>query len=142
MLLIADVKKPEAIPAATHVDQTARVQTVNREDNGVFYDLIKEYHGLTGVPVVLNTSFNVAGEPIVETPEDAIRCFLCTNIDFLVLGDVLLRKHSIPCTLLKIWPQTTKRLFRKRLGRLVSGVPFLSRMKKSFESKLNVKIPG
>jgi carbamoyltransferase len=142
MLLIADVKKPEAIPAATHVDQTARVQTVNREDNGVFYDLIKEYHGLTGVPVVLNTSFNVAGEPIVETPEDAIRCFLCTNIDFLVLGDVLLRKHPIPCTLLKIWPQTTKRLLRKKLGRLVSGVPFLSRMKKSFESKLNVKIPG
>ncbi|SVC67161.1 uncharacterized protein METZ01_LOCUS320015, partial [marine metagenome] len=92
MLLIADVKKPDAIPASTHVDQTARVQTVNQENNGIFYDLIQEYHRLTGVPVVLNTSFNVAGEPIVETPEDAIRCFLCTNIDYLVLEDTLLRK--------------------------------------------------
>jgi carbamoyltransferase len=142
MLLIADVKKPDVIPAATHVDQTARVQTVNKEDNGIYYDLIKEYHALTGVPVILNTSFNVAGEPIVETPEDAIRCFLCTNIDYLVLEDTILRKHPARCSVLKVWPQSMKRVVRKKLGRLASRFPFLSRLKKAVESAGDVKVPG
>ncbi len=89
MLLIAKVKK-DNIPAVTHVDGTARVQTVNADQNPKFYSLIKEFQKLTGVPVVLNTSFNDSGEPIVETPEDAVRTFKSTNLDALIIGDYLL----------------------------------------------------
>ena len=89
MLLIAKVKK-DNIPAVTHVDGTARVQTVNADQNPKFYSLIKEFQKLTGVPVVLNTSFNDSGEPIVETPEDAVRTFKSTNFDALIIGDYLL----------------------------------------------------
>ena len=85
MLLVAKVLRPEQIPSVTHVDGTARVQTVNKENNGSFYDLVKEFDKITGVPVILNTSFNDAGEPIVETPEDALICFLNTGMDVLVL---------------------------------------------------------
>jgi carbamoyltransferase len=89
MLLIAKVKKDKQkiVPAITHVDGTARVQTVTREDNGRFYDLIKEFAKITGIPIILNTSFNIAGEPIVETPADALRCFMSTEIDYLVIED-------------------------------------------------------
>jgi len=92
MLLIAKVKedKREVVPAITHVDGTARVQTVTREDNGRFYDLIAEFYKITGVPVILNTSFNIAGEPIVETPADALRCFMSTEMDYLVIEDYLI----------------------------------------------------
>ena len=94
MLRIVDVledAKPK-LQAITHVDGTARVQTVKREQNPKYYDLIKEFGKLTEVPVILNTSFNVAGEPIVETPEDAIKCFLGTEIDVLVIGDYIVNK--------------------------------------------------
>jgi len=89
MLFIAEVKgdKQRVIPAITHVDGTARVQTVTKEDNGIFYDLIEEFYKITGVPVVLNTSFNIAGEPIVEAPEDALKCFMSTEMDYLVIED-------------------------------------------------------
>jgi len=92
MLLIAGVKgdKQKAIPAVTHVDGTARVQTVTREDNGRYYDLIQEFFKITGVPVILNTSFNIAGEPIVETPSDALKCFMSTEMDYLVIEDYLI----------------------------------------------------
>jgi carbamoyltransferase len=93
MLLVADVKKPERIPAVTHVDGTCRIQTVTREDNGVYYNLIRAFYELTDIPLVLNTSFNVAGEPIIETPEDALRCFLGTDMDYLVLGDYIVQKR-------------------------------------------------
>jgi carbamoyltransferase len=86
MLLVADVKDPDRIPSVTHVDGTARVQTVTRESNPNYYDLIDEFYKITGVPVILNTSFNDAGEPIVETPEDAIISFLATKIDYLVIN--------------------------------------------------------
>jgi carbamoyltransferase len=94
MLLIPDVhpEKRDVIPAVTHVDGTARLQTVTRERNGAFYDVIAEFGRLTGVPVLLNTSFNVAGEPIVETPADSIKCFMGTDIDALLIDDVLLVK--------------------------------------------------
>ncbi len=92
MLFSVRCKKPERIPSAVHIDGTARVQTVDRENNGRFYDLVQVLHEKTGVPIVLNTSFNVQGEPIVESPLDAIRCFLGTNIDVLVLGEYLLEK--------------------------------------------------
>lgn len=89
MLLIAKVKKNN-IPAVTHVDGTARVQTINISQNPKTYSLIKEFQKITGVPVVLNTSFNDSGEPIVETPEDAMKTFKSTNLDALIVGDYLL----------------------------------------------------
>ena len=82
------------IPAVTHVDYSARVQTVRPETNGVYYDLIAEFHRLTGCPLVVNTSFNVRGEPIVCTPEDAYRCFMRTEMDVLVMGDLVLEKSA------------------------------------------------
>ena len=81
-------------PAITHVDYSARVQTVSREENGIYYDLIAEFARLTDCPLVVNTSFNVRGEPIVCTPEDAFRCFMRTEMDVLVLEDFLLRKDE------------------------------------------------
>jgi len=79
----------------THVDGTARVQTVTREANGKFFDLIEAFYGITGVPVIMNTSFNDAGEPIVETPEDSLICFMNTGLDYLVLGDYIVSKHAV-----------------------------------------------
>ena len=82
------------IPAVTHIDYSARVQTVSRDVNPDYYDLIREFEKLTGCPVVVNTSFNVRGEPIVCTPKDAYECFLRTHIDALVLGPYLLHKDE------------------------------------------------
>ncbi len=82
------------IPAITHIDYSARIQTVSRDTNPDYYDLISAFRDLTGCPVVVNTSFNVRGEPIVCTPEDAYRCFMRTHIDSLVLGPFLLEKAS------------------------------------------------
>ena len=84
------------IPAVTHIDYSARIQTVTRNTNPNYYDLLKEFERLTGCPVVVNTSFNVRGEPIVCTPADAYRCFMRTNIDCLVLGPFLLDKAQQP----------------------------------------------
>jgi carbamoyltransferase len=82
------------IPAVTHVDFSARIQTVAKEDNPLFYALIKTFYQRTGCPVLINTSFNVRGEPIVCTPQEAYRCFMRTNMDYLVLGNFLLDKKS------------------------------------------------
>jgi carbamoyltransferase len=84
------------VPAITHVDYSARVQTVSRETNPRYYDLIKAFGDLTGYGVIINTSFNVRGEPIVCTPEDAYRCFMRTEMDCLVLGSYLLLKKEQP----------------------------------------------
>ncbi len=84
------------LPAVTHVDHSARVQTVSREDNPAFHAVIERFHRRTGVPVIVNTSFNVRGEPIVCTPEDAYRCFRRTNLDALVLGPYLIQKPTAP----------------------------------------------
>jgi len=84
------------IPAVTHVDYSARVQTVRREMNPLFHDIIAAFHARTGCPVVVNTSFNVRGEPIVCTPEDAYRCFMRTAMDALVLESFLLMKNVQP----------------------------------------------
>jgi carbamoyltransferase len=84
------------IPAITHIDYSARVQTVTRDTNADYYDLIKAFEDRTGCAVIVNTSFNVRGEPIVCTPADAYRCFMRTHIDFLVLGPFLLDKTKQP----------------------------------------------
>lgn len=82
------------IPAVTHVDYSARVQTVHQETNPRYHDLISAFKGITGCPVIVNTSFNVRGEPIVCTPEDAFRCFMGTEIEVLVVGNAFLRKED------------------------------------------------
>lgn len=84
-----------SIPAVVHVDGTARVQTVRRDTNERLYRLLLEFEALTGVPVLVNTSFNVKGEPIVETPRDAVDCFLSTGIDQLVVNDTLITKNAL-----------------------------------------------
>jgi carbamoyltransferase len=82
------------IPAVTHVDYSARIQTVHRDTNPRFYALISRFKELTGCPVIVNTSFNIRGEPIVESPEDAFRCFMGTELDLLAVGNCLLRKQD------------------------------------------------
>ncbi len=118
MLLVADVRDdkrlavpPEAeqlwgieklnvprstVPAITHVDYSARVQTVRRETNALYFDIIDAFHRVTGCPVIVNTSFNVRGEPMVCSPEDAYRCFMRTDMDLLVLENFLLEKTAQP----------------------------------------------
>jgi carbamoyltransferase len=116
MLLVADVQsskrlpaRPEAdslwgidklnvprstVPAITHVDYSARIQTVRRDVNPLYYDIINAFNKRTGCPVIVNTSFNVRGEPIVGSPEDAYRCFMRTNMDVLVLENFILEKSE------------------------------------------------
>ena len=92
MLLVANVKKPKDIPAVTHIDGTGRLQTVNRDSNPLYYDLINEFYKITEVPVIINTSMNVMGEPIVNTPEQAHQMIVKTDMDYIVMGNYLVRK--------------------------------------------------
>lgn len=123
MLLVADVKaekrivmsdsekmlfgidklniKRSSIPAVTHVDYSARVQTVHKNTNPRYYSLIARFKELTGCPVIVNTSFNVRGEPIVNTPEDAFRCFMGTGIEILAIGNCILQKETQDQSLVK-----------------------------------------
>lgn len=94
MLLAAPVRRPETIPATTHVDNSARIQTMNKQQEPFLHELLEEFASITNVPVLLNTSLNTANEPIVETPQDALRCFLGTEIDVLYLEDRCIRKRS------------------------------------------------
>jgi len=82
------------VPAITHVDHSARVQTVHADTNPLYHRMISAFRERTGVPLVINTSFNVRGEPIVCTPEHAWRCFLGTEMDVLVCGSFVLHKHA------------------------------------------------
>ena len=118
MLLVADVKKEKQnlmteaeqklfgidklnivrseVPAVTHIDYSARIQSVNKEDNPRYHQLIKKFFDKTGCPVIINTSFNVRGEPIVESPLDAYKCFMRTEMDYLVMGNFILDKKNQP----------------------------------------------
>jgi carbamoyltransferase len=97
MLLVAQVREGKrVIPSVTHVDNSARLQTVTRDASPLYYDLIAEFGRITGVPVIINTSFNVRGEPIVCTPHDAYLCFMRTDMDHLVLGHHFLDKKGQP----------------------------------------------
>ena len=87
------------IPAVTHVDYSARIQTVHADTNPRFHALLTALQGATGCPVLVNTSFNVRGEPIVCTPEDAFRCFMGSEIEVLVVGNCFLRKEDQPPSL-------------------------------------------
>ena len=96
MLLVCPVREGRSIPAVTHVDGSARLQTVTREAHAEFYDLLAAFDQRTGCPVLINTSFNVRGEPIVCSPDDAYLCFMRTHMDILVLGNQILRKEEQP----------------------------------------------
>jgi carbamoyltransferase len=96
MLLTAPVKEGRAIPSVTHVDRSARVQTVTREDNAPFHALLEAFEAETGCPVLVNTSFNVRGEPIVCRPEEAYACFRRTEMDHLILGSCVLDQDAQP----------------------------------------------
>ena len=96
MLIAVDLKeeKINEIPAVVHIDNTARVQTVTKENNLNFRKLLESFYEITNCPVILNTSFNVKGQPIVNSPEDALKCFLGTNIDVLILGNYFITKDN------------------------------------------------
>jgi carbamoyltransferase len=118
MLLVAEVKKEKQremtgrekelwgidqlnvvrsdIPAVTHIDYSARIQTVNKKDNPRYHQLISKFYEKTGCPVIVNTSFNVRGEPIVESPLNAYKCFMRTEMDALVLENFILYKENQP----------------------------------------------
>jgi carbamoyltransferase len=98
MLMVCDVRpdKRSILPAITHVDGTARLQTVDREINPRYHQLLREFGKLSGVPVLLNTSFNVMDEPIVESPVQALRCFFSTGLDALVMGNMIVLKRDVP----------------------------------------------
>ena len=88
-----NIKRSE-IPAVTHVDYSARIQTVHEETNSKYYKLISKFKEKTGCPILINTSFNIRGEPIVNTPEDAFRCFMGTELDNLAIGNCYLNKSE------------------------------------------------
>jgi carbamoyltransferase len=95
--LLSLVNQPRSdIPAVTHFDYSARIQTVHFDDNPNYYRIIAAFEKLTGCAVIVNTSFNVRGEPIVCTPQDAYRCFMRTEMDLLILEDCLLWKNQQP----------------------------------------------
>jgi carbamoyltransferase len=89
------------IPAVTHIDYSARLQTVHKETNKKLWNLLNTFKKLTGYSVLVNTSFNVRGEPIVNSPEDAYRCFMRTDMDYLVIGDFIFDKKKQP-----VWKET------------------------------------
>ena len=93
------------VPSITHIDNSARIQTVDQKDNDLFYKLIKEFYKLTKVPILVNTSFNIRGEPIVASPRDAFNCFMGTDLDVLVIGNFFLEKN--------MQNKTLKRDYRK-----------------------------
>ena len=94
MLLVAKIKKPDIIPAVTHVDGTGRLQSVSKDVNPLYYDLINEFYKITDVPLIINTSMNVMGEPIVNTPEHAFNMIVKTDMDYIVLGNFVISKNQ------------------------------------------------
>lgn len=87
--------KKSIIPGVIHIDNTARLQTVSEDENPLYYKLLRKFQAISGVPIILNTSFNMHGEPIACSPQDAFRCFIATEMDFLVLGNILINKLNI-----------------------------------------------
>ena len=128
MLLVADVQKDKrrtmtveekalfgieklnvsrsSVPAITHIDYSARIQTVHKDTNPLYHALISNFKNMTGCPLIVNTSFNVRGEPIVCTPKDAFKCFMGTDLDVLALGNFLLIKEQQDKTLKKNYEES------------------------------------
>jgi carbamoyltransferase len=106
MLETAQVHSKLDLPAITHVDSSARVQTADSVSNPRFHRLLQAFNRATGCPILLNTSFNLRGEPIVCSPVDAIRCFVQANLDVLVLGDFLIDREQVPARWRDFAPRT------------------------------------
>jgi carbamoyltransferase len=108
MMLVEKVSQSKSglIPAVTHVDSSARIQTVDPKTNEPFYNLIKRFKQITGCPMLVNTSFNVRGEPIVNTPADAFKCFMGTELDVLAIGNFVLNKIDQPQSLMVDYKNT------------------------------------
>jgi carbamoyltransferase len=98
MLMVYPIRKQwqRKIPAVTHVDGSGRLQTIRRFQNERYYSIIKEFGRLSGIPIIINTSFNIRGEPIVCTPKDAYKCMMGTGIDYLVMDRFLIRRDDNP----------------------------------------------
>jgi carbamoyltransferase len=123
MTFVLDVKKEkqEILGAVTHVDGTARIQTVSRQTNRKYWDLIEEFRKITGIPVLLNTSFNNNVEPIVDSFEDALGCYLTTKLNYLAVGDYLIRKKDVdPLCYLKLVPSMPLHVLLAHTKRVVS----------------------
>ncbi|MCK4887704.1 MAG: cobalamin-dependent protein, partial [Planctomycetes bacterium] len=140
MLQIVNVKEDRKndIAAINHVDGTARVQTVRREQNEKLYDLIEVFGKITNVPVLLNTSFNVAGEPVVETPQDAVKCFLGTQIDVLIVNNFIIEKPVIS------EKKTDSTVLIEKLKQLCNGKPLKLHLgcgQKYFDDYVNIDYP-
>ena len=117
MLMTCNVVSPISLPAITHVDNSARVQTVNEDTNHLYARLISEFDKLTGCPIILNTSFNVRGEPIVMNPLDALSCFINTKIDCLVIGDFIIERSKNSFALIKVLLGNTRKVNTSLDGR-------------------------
>jgi carbamoyltransferase len=119
MLRVCNFKeeKRRLVPAVVHVDGTGRVQTLTRDANGRFYDLVNAFYERTGVPMILNTSFNIMGEPIIETPQDALWCLLYTGLDYCVLEDSLVtKKESYTSKILSDFSSRIRKIRRSAKG--------------------------
>ncbi len=137
MIFVVKVKedKQKILGAVTHIDGTARIQTVPREMNPAYWELIDEFRKITGVPIVLNTSFNNNAEPIVDSVNDAIVCFYTTKLNYLVIGDYLIRKKEVPYdTHLKLFLTLPRHNILTLTNKFVS----LNEAKKIYEIKNNI----
>ncbi|MFX1445986.1 MAG: carbamoyltransferase [Promethearchaeota archaeon] len=144
MLLVAKVKeeKLNRIPAVTHIDGTARIQTVNKSDNKIFYALIQEFKKITGIPVVLNTSLNSVGEPIVETPKDALDLYLSSQMDYIVMGNYLIEKKIFSYEdLLELKPYINENLKINSFRFSDRGLLSKEKIIATFEKDANDQIP-
>jgi carbamoyltransferase len=127
--LLEVVRMPRSdIPAITHVDYSARVQSIMHEDHPVYYDVLKAFSERTGCGVLVNTSFNVRGEPIVNTPQDAYRCFMRTEMDVLVLGNYLLLKEEQPP-----WPEERGHIDEYTVTATAAAPDFLAALTQTYE---------
>ncbi len=136
MIFVVNVKKEvrELLGAVTHVDGTSRIQTVSGETNPLYWELIDEFRKITGVPIVLNTSFNNNAEPIVDSVADALTCFYTTKLNYLAIGDYLIRKKDVPIThYLKLSPSLPVHNVLSQVNRFVSA----REMTKTYEIKNN-----
>lgn len=137
MIFVVKVKqdKQQLLGAITHIDGTARIQTVSRETNPAYWQLIDEFRQITGVPIILNTSFNNNAEPIVDSVNDAIVCFYTTKLNYLVIGDHLIRKKEAPPdTYLKLFPSLPRYNVLTQTNKFIS----LNEAKKIYEIKNNI----
>lgn len=136
MTLVVNVKKEvqELLGAVTHVDGTSRIQTVSRETNPLYWELIDEFRKITGVPIVLNTSFNNNAEPIVDSVTDALVCFYTTKLNYLVIGDYLIRKKDVPIThYLKLSPSLPVHNVLSQVNKFLSA----GKLTRTYEIKNN-----